>query len=305
MKVAVWGAGSIGSGLVRRLATLPSVSEIHWINRSPQAMEGQAIDIQHGLALMPSCHTIERYKQEGQASKALEQADALVLTLGASVKQGGSRADLYPENCKIYLETVCLLVSTFPGVVVVITNPVDLLTRLIYKARPGLRSGCTIGLGTLVETLRLRAALSDHLSPRRRPSDLPAFAVGTHDENFVMVAERSVLAPHMPEEEFKPILKMVKGEVTNAAQRVKESGTPSTLHPIVEGAVHLLDTIATDRRTLLTVSVLDPDDKDGLCCSVPCVIGRDGVIARCAQLVRGVDMSLGKEAMRKVITAAS
>ncbi len=91
MKVAVWGAGNIGSGLARRLATCPFVSRLAWINRTMQNIEKAAIDIEHGLSFAPTCTEVRPVPQE-RASVELKETDLLVLTLGERVPRRGTRA---------------------------------------------------------------------------------------------------------------------------------------------------------------------------------------------------------------------
>ncbi len=56
MRIGVWGAGSIGSGLVYRLATTAFTSQLLWINRSYEKIEKRVVDIEHGLGFAPSEH---------------------------------------------------------------------------------------------------------------------------------------------------------------------------------------------------------------------------------------------------------
>ena len=70
--------------------------------------------------------------------------------------------------------------------------------------------------------------------------------------------------------------------VKYAARRVRAGGEDvATVHPIVEGNIAVCRAIATDSHATLTVSVRDPTDDDDLFYSVPCVVGRAGVIDRC------------------------
>jgi malate/lactate dehydrogenase len=72
------------------------------------------------------------------------------------------------------------------------------------------------------------------------------------------------------------------------ATALDEKGRPKvgTLHPIVEGAVAIVAAVAGDAHRTLTVSVVDEGDDDRLAYSVPCVIGRDGVVERHADVTK-------------------
>lgn len=302
MKIAVWGAGAVGSTLVYRLATTTFTSEIRWINRNYQRIAHHAIDLEHGLDFSPTCRRVEAYAQE-DAERALDGAAILVLTLGAGVPPGGKREDLFPANGAIAHKAVVPALHGFPGLVVVVTNPVDLMARLIHR-EAALPSARVLGLGTLVETARLRASLGSYLSPAQPAREIWAFAVGTHDERFVPVATATLgigagISPAL----LPGILDAARREVAQGASRVKAGGL-ATLHPVVEGVIRLCETIAFDRHSLLTVSVLDPETPEGLFYSVPCSIGAQGLVARHTELLSAPEVAAALEACREGLRKA-
>ena len=186
MKIAVWGAGEIGKGLAYRLTTTLFTSELHWINRTLDKIQFRVIDLEHGLDFAPTCRSATPHLQEN-AAKVLKSAGILVLTLGAPVGPDQKRADLYPNNRDILSKSVIPALRGFDGIVLVVTNPVDLMTRWVQR-ESGLPAERVFGLGTVVETARLRASLGSYLSPVRPAREVQAYAVGTHDEHFVPIA---------------------------------------------------------------------------------------------------------------------
>lgn len=116
-----------------------------------------------------------------------------------------------------------------------------------------------IGLGTVVETARLRSAIAGHLPTVPPAREITAYAVGTHDEHFVPIARPDCFPGlHLSDSEWRQILESSCREVASAAQRVKKADPNhgvGTLHPIVEAAVRVTESIATNRREILTVSV--------------------------------------------------
>jgi len=277
MKVAVWGAGAVGTSAVYRLAAVPHVSEIRWINRSMEHIQSRAIDIEHGLAFAPSCHEVLPVPQEA-ATRALESVDLLLISAGGAVPEGGSRSDLYQTNAGIFRETIIpvLCESEFSGFTLVVSNPVDFLTRLLV-VEGGLNPSMTCSLGTLVETARLRSSLAKNLGGRRVARQINAYAVGTHDEKFVPVFDTSAqpglaVAPKIASR----LLEASRIEVIRAARRVKRDGQ-STLHPIVEGVVQVAEAYLLDQKRVLTVGVADESRPGRLVYSRPSVVGRDGV----------------------------
>jgi malate/lactate dehydrogenase len=98
VRVCVWGAGTIGRGIARRLVSESFVSTLHWINRG-ETVRGCVFDLKHGLAFAPSRHEVLGYL-EPQASRAINRSDLVILTHGAGVTDG-DRASLYPQNRQI------------------------------------------------------------------------------------------------------------------------------------------------------------------------------------------------------------
>ncbi|MEW6367671.1 MAG: hypothetical protein AB1714_23820 [Acidobacteriota bacterium] len=303
MRVGVWGAGSLGSAMVYRLATATFVSELVWINRTLTNIESRCVDIEHGLAFAPCCRSVVACSQV-RANAVLTGIELLVLTPGGAVPPGGSRADLYPANARMFRETVLPALRSFSGVVIVITNPVDLMARLVAVETP-LPATRVLGLGTVVETARLRASLGGYLRSNPPARTLSAFAIGTHDEWFVPVLPPEwLLGEQMTDAELAGIRDAVRREVVGGAARVKQ-GQASTIHPIVEGMLSVAEAVAGDSHSVLTVSTLDPEDPDRLFYSVPCRIGREGVVHRDRELatrdpIRS-ELREGQERMRRQI----
>lgn len=296
MKVAVWGAGEVGRLLAYRLASESFVSELCWINRDRTKASGYAMDITHGLAFAPTCHTVEAYGED-RAGAVIPRCDVVVLTHGGGVPAGGNRADLYESNASIIREKSIPALREFKGVVIVVTNPVDLISLLVYREAE-IEHSRVIGLGTLVETSRARVAIAGYLSPQRPGRDLQVFGVGTHDEHFVLCVPEDLGL----DAEHTRVVECVRAEVVRAASRVKNK-VKATAFPIVEGVLTLLRAVALDSRALLTVSTLDRDGGE-LFLSVPCIVGSEGVVSTHPELIPPAardQLQSCRDALRKVL----
>ncbi len=173
MKVAVWGAGQVGLPLAYRLATCDFVSGLVWINRDVSKIAARVVDIEHGLALVPCCRSAEAIEQQ-DAKEMLAECSLVVLTQGAPVSDGGNRDALLATN-QTALQSAVAALEGFNGIVLVITNPVDGLTRWIHE-QAGLPEERIVGLGTVVETARLRCALAGLVVPAVPPRSIWCFA---------------------------------------------------------------------------------------------------------------------------------
>ena len=306
MRVGVWGAGSIGTGLIYRLATTWFTSELHWINRSYAKIELRVVDLEQGLGFAPTCCEVDAHRQE-DLGRVLPRLDLIILTLGEAVPPGGKREDVYAKNRDLFRSAVLPALRGFPGIVLIVTNPLDLMSRLVFR-ETGIAERRVLGLGTVVETARLRASLGSYLSPRRPAREVWAYAVGTHDESFVPLTPGDFgMGTLTDDRERKEILKRARREVVRAAARVKGDHR-STLHPIVEGTLQIAEAVAGDRQAILTPSVLDRASEDSLFYSVPCSIGREGVGERHLDALRepGIhaDLEVCKQRLRDSLRAA-
>jgi L-lactate dehydrogenase len=179
----------------------------------------------------------------------------------------------------------------------VVSNPVELLAQLIWR-EAALGRDRVIGLGTLVETARARAAMADFLSPSRPARNIPIFAVGTHDEHVVLQLDGD---QGLPPSNRERVLARVHHEVVRGAKRVKEFAD-ATLHPVVEETVEIARAIAHDSRTLLPVATLDEHEQ--LFYSVPSIVGQAGICERRAELLNDVTrerLTRGMDGMRAVL----
>lgn len=256
MKIGVWGAGRIGAALVRRLATTTFTSEIVWTNRAFGKMTGAAIDVEQALALSPACHRVVTRTEE-RVGAELKTCQAVVLTHGLGVPRSGSRAKMYRANSEILRERAIPALRAHEGVVIVVTNPVDSLSRLVQK-ETGLPSERVLGLGTVVETARLRSALSGYLPQGIPGRDLWAFVVGTHDDNFVEVIpvpmhaggeiQRDLLAELVP---------CLREEIRQAAERIKATGRAEDLRSALALVRSRIEAEAPTKDTLEAVRVAE------------------------------------------------
>jgi L-lactate dehydrogenase len=272
MKVVVWGAGEIGLSLAYRLVTTDVVSRLGWINRTLEKIETRVVDLEHGLALAPCCHEVRGAQADDRdaVEGLLRDAGLVVLTHGVPVGENQTRADLYENNRQAYAGSIAAL-RDFEGVVLVVTNPVDALAKFVRQAT-GLPSARVIGLGTMVETARLRAAVAGYLVPSMPARQIGCYAIGTHDEETRLI--RCSLGPGI-EDLPDGLWPSLRSEVVRAPRRVKRDGR-STRHPVIEAVVSVARAVALDSGEIMTVSV--EDDATGHYFSVPVAMGRAGAL---------------------------
>ncbi|OFY63633.1 MAG: L-lactate dehydrogenase, partial [Bacteroidetes bacterium RBG_13_42_15] len=155
-KVVVIGAGSVGATYCYALAQSGLADEIVLIDRNKDLEQGQVLDLVHGQPFFPSVNI-----RTGSTSDYVD-ANVVVVTAGVAQKPGETRLDLLRKNVEIIgsiSEEVAA--SKCRGVMLMVTNPVDVLTYVALK-HSGWERGRIIGSGTVLDSARFRHLLSSY-----------------------------------------------------------------------------------------------------------------------------------------------
>ena len=280
VRVAVVGAGNVGAAYAYALLLSGLAAEIVLINRSPDAAEGEAMDLSHAA---PYAGPVRVWAGDYADCAG---AEIVVLTLGAPQGDRPDRLALAQTNGDIFREVVPEIVRRNPeGVLLVASNPVDVLTRATW-ALSGLPRGRVVGSGCVLDTARFRALLGRHLGVD--PRDIQADIVGEHGDSQVPVWSRATVGG-LPLAAFAAALGRPDDGRTRAAiaERTRTAGAAvaarkgHTAFGVAAGLLRITEAVLRDERSLLTVSTaLEPSHGLGdVALSLPSVVGRTGVQA--------------------------
>ncbi len=182
MKAGVVGVGKLGAVVAYAIARLDHFDEIVLCDAVEGLAWAQAEDIRHGLD--GKSKTVVRAGE----IKDLAGLDVVVLSAGQGRKPGMTRLDLLHANTGLVTELGRELPRAAPNAaLVVLTNPVDVMTTLAWQAS-GLPREKVLGSGALVDSMRLRAILADRLG--MRPYDVDATVLGEHGDRAVPIFSR-------------------------------------------------------------------------------------------------------------------
>lgn len=278
-KVAVVGAGTVGSTYAYSLAQSGLPDEIVLIDKNEDLARGQVLDLAHGQPFFPPVAI-----RQGDAAD-YRDAQLIVITAGAAQRPGESRLQLLKKNAAIVRSVVDEIVGQGScGMMLVVTNPVDLMTHVALRRAPGER-GRVFGSGTVLDSARLRHLLSAHC--KVDVHNVHAYVLGEHgDSEFAAWSMAHVAG--MPVDEF--CSHCGRGEDWNSQRdRIEQQVRDSAYHIIgYKGAtcfavglalVRITRAILRGERSVLTVSTRI-DGEFGLrdvCISVPCIVSRRGI----------------------------
>lgn len=181
MKVTVvGGAGGVGASAAFNLLLGRGADEIVLVDQRPSAILSHTMDFEQVLEMSPGCSA-----REGDVND-IGDADVVVMTAAVPLTVNTSRLVYLADNARIADEVVDHLPQGWPGVLLVVTNPVDpLVTRM--QRRSGLDRRRVVGY-TLNDSLRFSTGLAKAL--RAAPGSVTAWVLGEHGERCVPLLDR-------------------------------------------------------------------------------------------------------------------
>lgn len=298
-KVVVIGCGFVGMSYAYAMVNQGACDELVLIDVDKKRAEGEAMDLNHGLAFASSNMKIKA----GEYSDCFD-ADIVVIAAGVGQKPGESRISLLERNAKIFESIVGeTMRAGFDGIFLVATNPVDIMTNIVMKLS-GFPKNKVIGTGTTLDTARLRFVLGHYFGID--PRNVHAYVIGEHgDSEFVPWSQAlittkpisTVCEQHSERFNFEEVKNIGDG-VKDAAYRIIEA-KKATYYGIGMALVRITKAILGDERSVLTVSSYLNGEYgiNGVCIGVPCVVGRNGVTER-------IILSLSDEELKKLRDSA-
>jgi L-lactate dehydrogenase len=279
MRVGIIGGGGlVGSCTGFALQCGGVVGEINLIDVNGDLCRGQALDILHGAPLVAD----QRIRATGYES--IPETDLVCITAGLRRKPDESRLDLINRNVELFLKILDDVMAAGlrdDAVVLVVSNPVDVLTYLATK-RTGLPSGQVIGLGTMLDSSRFRGLIAQDLG--LPPTQVTATILGEHGDSMVplwSVAQAAGLPlekyPGWSASKAEELFKRTKG---SGAEVIKlKGGAGFAVGISIREVIHA---VALDSRRILPVSSMVGGQygMGDVCISVPTVVGKGGVRAQ-------------------------
>jgi L-lactate dehydrogenase len=277
-KIAIIGAGHVGSTLAYSLAISGLAREVVLIDADRGRAEGEAMDIAHAVSFYdPALVT---------AGDVMDAAGAAVTVIaaGAAQRPGETRDELLGRNVGIMRQLVPDLVRANPdGQILVATNPVDALTVAAVRLS-SLPPSRVYGSGTVLDTARLRAELARRYGLDAR--NVHAYVLGEHGDRE-LVAWSTAAVANIPLEAYCRLTGVgwdqterdeIERRVRNAAYEIIQR-KGATNYAIAASLKRIIEAVVRDQGSVLTVSTLAGGHYgiEDVCLSLPVVMDRGGV----------------------------
>ena len=280
-KITIIGAGKVGSTIAYTLSVMNLAKDIVMIDINHELALGEALDIRQGTPFSSNCSVYAGDYPDAANS------NIVVITSGVARKPGQSRLELAQTNVNIMKSIMPQVTKYAPDAMyIIVSNPVDILTYQWCK-RSGLPENHIIGSGTILDTARLKARLSEYYNISQ--SNVHAYVFGEHgDSSFVPWSLANI--SNIPVTDFR---NKVEGDMSMAPelntadveQYIRKSGgrviarKGATFYAVAVSVCHICKCLLDGMDTTLTVSTMMHGEYgiEDVCLSVLNTVGWEGV----------------------------
>lgn len=280
-KISIIGTGSVGSTIAYTLTVMGIASEIVMIDINNEKALGEALDIRQGT---PFCSPCTIYAGDYRDA---ENSDIVIITSGVARKPGQTRLQLAQTNVDITKMIIPEITKyAKDAIYIIVSNPVDILTYTFHKLS-GIPENRIIGSGTILDTARLRARLSEYYNISQ--SNVHAYVLGEHgDSSFIPWSVANISNVPITEcHQLLPTLGYTNPELDLAdiEQYVRKSGgrviarKGATFYAVSVSVCHICKCILSGIDTTMTVSTMMHGEYgiEDVCLSTLNTVGNTGV----------------------------
>ncbi|UCG34683.1 MAG: malate dehydrogenase [Candidatus Omnitrophota bacterium] len=273
-KISVIGSGAVGSTLAFSLLCRLQLEELVLVDITEGLAKGNALDLEDTRGVLGFNTKIIGT----QDYDYIKDSTIVIVTAGIARKEGMSRLDLLKTNAKVARQASSKIKELCPSaIVIVVTNPLDLITYIITK-ETGFSRNKVLGMGASLDTSRLLNILSQETNTQI--PYLKGYIWGMHSKDMIVSGWRIKVKGNSLEEALG------KEAAESFAQRVKLRGAEIVGY-LKNRSAHfapalaccaLIEAIAHDKNEIIPVSILLQGEYGlkNVCMAVPCVINRRG-----------------------------
>lgn len=280
MKIAIIGIGSVGSAVATAVKNTGFVHEMVLFDRDAIRARAAAEDLGHAasFAFDVKITAVSNYR-------GIRGSDIVIISAGANQKIGETRTDLLNKNAEVIKDIIPKVMANVDAKsvkIIVVTNPLDVMVMLAQKLSK-LPAGRVIGTGTMLDSARLRTILSRQLDVASQ--SVNAYVLGEHGDSSVINWD-SISIGAIALDDY---CKQTKISLPKTTRATIEHRTRNAAYEIIKGrgatwdgigaaVAELLRSLINDSHKILTVSTVNSFYNMMVAMSMPCVVGKEGVI---------------------------
>jgi malate dehydrogenase len=273
-KITIIGAGFVGATAAQRIAEeeLGDLVIMDIIEGMPQ---GKALDLMESAPIMGyDANVLGTNNYED-----IKDSDIVVITAGIARKPGMSREDLVKINSNI-IGDVCDNIKKYApdSVVIIVTNPLDLMTYIAMK-QTGFPTQRVFGMSGVLDCGRFAAFISMELNCSAK--DVDAMVLGGHGDSMVPLTRFTTVSgiPITELIETKTIDRLVQRTINGGAEIVELLKTGSAFYAPSAAITNMVRSIVLDQNRILPACAFLTGQYgfDSIYLGVPVKLGRSGI----------------------------
>ncbi len=276
MKITVVGAGNVGATCANEIAIRDFADELVLLDINEGITKGKALDL---WQTSPILSFDTRIVPSAGKYELTKDSDLVVITAGLPRKPGMSRDDLIGTNARIIKDVVENIVRySGDAILIVVSNPLDVMTYAAFLAADGLSSQRVFGMAGILDTARYKSFISEELNIS--PKSIHAILMGGHGDSMVPLPRYTTvsgipISELMQEQKLNDIIERTKkggGELVNLM------GTSAWYAPGAAAAQMAEAVVKNQRRVFPVCAALNGEyGLRNLHLGVPVVLGKNGI----------------------------
>lgn len=274
MKISIIGAGNVGSLTALRLCH-EQAGDILLVDVVKGMAQGKSFDMEDARAILKNNYNVRGTDDIAE----IKDSDIVVVTAGLARKPGMTREELLAKNAAI-LKDICLKIKELSpdAIVIIVTNPLDLMTHLALKVT-GFKPSRLFGMGLTLDASRFANLVSKELQVA--VTDIDACVIGSHGEGMLPLARfttvKGVALDGLLDKAKTEAL--VKKTVLRGQEIVTLLGSGSAYFAPSAAVAQIVNCIVRNECKTFGVSAFLNGEygENDVCLGVPCRIGRNGI----------------------------
>ncbi|HFD92061.1 MAG TPA: malate dehydrogenase [Gammaproteobacteria bacterium] len=274
-KITIIGAGRVGESTAQILANEEHAHEIVLLDIREGVARGTALDIQESATLFG----FDSRVTGDEDNSAMEGSDIVIITAGLPRKPGMSRSDVLDANLEIIRGLTADIMRYAPDAkVIMVTNPVDVLTYSVWK-QTGWDRSRVFGLSGVLDAARMASFIA--LETGFSIKDITTLVLGGHGDSMVPMS-RFTTINGIPLDTFlsqEKIQQIVDRTRNGGAEILALKKTSSANDSPAAAVATMVDAVCNNRKRILPcVAILDGEyEHNDLAIGVPVILGNHGM----------------------------
>jgi len=274
MKISIIGAGNVGATCAMRILE-QGLGDIVLLDIVESLAKGKAEDLMDAASLIGHSRIVTGTSDY----KLTANSDIIVITAGFARTPGMSREELLSKNASIVKEvTVKIMEYNKNPIIVTVTNPLDIMTYLVYSISR-LDAKRVIGMAGVLDSSRMNLMLARQMNKTVKEAD--SMVLGTHGQTMVPLTSHSKVAGAklediLKQEEIDAIIEKTK---SRGAEIVSYLGKGSAFYAPSAGVLKIVKAISGDTQEILPCSCFLRGEYglEGIYLGVAAKIGKNGI----------------------------